>query len=372
MLQVKLSDLIGIINKIAPPSFAEEWDNSGLQLGDPVARVERIMVALDPLPDVVAEAVRQSCQLLVTHHPLIFSPLKRVSSADQTGKLIYQAIRGGLGIASLHTNYDVAAGGVNDLLAAALGLESSKPLRITVKEELVKLVIFVPLSHEQALLDAILPFSGLPGNYGDCSFRSSGVGTFRPLEGAAPFIGTVGNREMVAESKIEVILNNSDLQPALKAMRTVHPYEEPAFDIVPLKNDGGVLGLGRIGELQASLAYDQFCALVKERLGLLTVRICGTKPPKVSRVALCGGSGASLLRDAARQGADVYVTGDVKYHDAREAEALGIFVIDAGHFATERLMVDGLCGQLRRELAGRNIGAEVIPCLVEKDPFANF
>jgi len=171
---------------------------------------------------------------------------------------------------------------------------------------------------------------------------------------------------------MEILLRKSDLKQALKALRAAHPYEEPAFDVVPLKNDGIALGLGRIGELQSPLAFADFCGLVKERLGLPSLRISGTLPARVSRVALCGGSGASLLRDAARQGAHVYVTGDVKYHDAREAEALGIALLDAGHFATERLMVDGLCGQLRSELAARKMDAIVIPCTTEKDPFANF
>lgn len=372
MLQTKLSDLVGIINKIAPPAFAEEWDNSGLQIGDPSAPVSRIMVALDPASAAVDEAIKNSCQLLVTHHPLIFSPLKRISTADQTGMLIYRAIKAGLGIASLHTNYDVASGGVNDLLAVALGLEESKPLRVTAKDELLKLVVFVPVSHEDALLEAILPLSGYPGNYGDCSFRITGVGTYRPLVGSTPFIGTVGKREMVTESRIEILLRSSALKPALKALRSVHPYEEPAFDLIPLKNEGAVLGLGRIGELRSPLAFDQFCSLVKNRLGLPSLRISGTIDNKVSRVALCGGSGASLLREAARQGADVYVTGDVKYHDAREAETLGIAVIDAGHFATERLMIEGLSNRLRLELATLKMEAEVIPCLAEKDPFANF
>ncbi len=371
MHQAKLSDLIGIINKIAHPTLAEEWDNCGLQIGDPAVKVDRIMVSLDPSPVAVAEAIRHSCQLLVTHHPLIFSPVKRISATDPTGALIYRAINNGLAIASLHTNYDIAVGGVNDLLATALDLEDTRPLKVTTKDELLKFVIFVPESHEESLLESLLPYSASQGNYGECSFRVQGVGTYRPLAGSTPFIGKIGSRESVTESRIEILLQASDLKPVLKVIRNYHPYEEPAFDIIPLRNTGVDLGLGRIGELREPILFEDYCELVKSRLELSCLRIAGARCSKVSRVALCGGSGASLMRDAARQGAELFVTGDLKYHDAREAEELGITVIDAGHFATERLMINGLSLQLRHELAARKMEAEVIPCLAEKEPFTN-
>lgn len=369
MLQAKISDLIGIINKIAPPSLAEAWDNVGLQVGDPAAAVERVMVALDPAPASLREAIVQSCQLLITHHPLLFKPLKKISTSDETGLLIHTAIRNNLSIIALHTNYDIAGNGVNDLLARRLDLLNPRPLKVTSREELVKLAVFVPLTHQDELLNALLPFSGFPGNYADCSFRVSGLGTFRPLDGAKPFLGDVGKRETVEESRVEILLRKSSLQQALKALQNAHPYEEPAFDIVPLLNDGKVEGIGRIGELQQPVTVEEFAAFVKERLGISSVRLSGGRGKRVSRVALCGGSGSSLMHEAARQGADLFVTGDMKYHEAREAQAMGIAVVDAGHFATEQLMVEGLGAQLEDELGRRKLPVTVLRCTAEADPF---
>jgi dinuclear metal center YbgI/SA1388 family protein len=369
MLPAKLSDIVGIINKIAPPHLAEDWDNVGLQVGDPPATIDRIMVSLDPGHAAVDAAISNSCQLLLTHHPLIFKPLKRISTADETGAVVHKAIRNNLAIASLHTNYDTVDNGVNDLLAAALGLAGGRPLQISHHDELLKLVVYVPVTHQQQLLEALLKFSSLQGNYAECSFTSAGTGTFKPLAGANPFVGTAGVRESVMENRVELILKKPALLPALKAMRAAHPYEEPAFDLVPLLNESGGMGLGRICDIAAPVTLAEFAAVVKERLQLAAVRMVGNSDKKISRIALCGGSGASLLREAARKGADLLVTGDIKYHEAQEAEALGMALIDAGHFATERLMIEGLSRQLESELAARKLAVGVFRCGKERDPF---
>lgn len=369
ILRAKLSDIVGIINKIAPPSLAEDWDNAGLQVGDTSSEIERIMVALDPCPEAVDSAINNSCQLLITHHPLIFKPLKRISTTDETGRLIHKAIANNLAIASLHTNYDVAQNGVNDLLAKALGVTGCRPLKVSHREELLKLTLFVPATHHDALMDILLPFSWLSGNYSDCSFTTSGQGTFRPLEGASPYIGKVGERETVAESRFEMLIRSTDLQAALKAMRKAHPYEEPAFDITPLLNEGRQSGIGRIGRLESSPFLKDFAKSVKKSLGTASLRVVGNPEQRISKLALCGGSGASLLREAAREGADLFLTGDIKYHDAREAQALGLSMIDAGHFATEKLMIEGLSLQMEKELKSRRFEIEVLRCTIESDPF---
>lgn len=368
-LQAKLSDIVGIINKIAPPALAEDWDNVGLQVGDPGSGIERIMVALDPCPEAVNAAITSSCQLLLTHHPLIFKPLKRISTADETGRLIHLAIAARLAIVSLHTNYDITTNGVNDLLARALGVTSSQPLKVSHREELLKLTVFVPVSHHDALLKALLPFSWLSGKYADCSFTTSGQGTFRPLAGASPYIGKMGERESVEESRLELLIRKADLQPALKSLRKAHPYEEPAFDIIPLLNEGLQSGIGRIGLLQSRPLLKDFADDIKKALGCTSLRIVGNPEQRVSKLALCGGSGAFLIHEAAREGADLLVTGDIKYHDAREAEALGLALIDAGHFATERLMIDGLSTQLEKALKCRKFEIGVLRCAAESDPF---
>jgi dinuclear metal center YbgI/SA1388 family protein len=365
----KISDLVGIINKIAPPRLAEEWDNVGLQVGDPTAPVERILVALDPTPAAIRAAIESSCQLLLTHHPLIFKPLKKISAADPTSSLIFQAIRHELAVFSLHTNYDIAAEGLNDLLAARLGVEETRPLKVTSVDDLVKLAVFVPLGHEEAVMNALFRFTSDIGAYDECSFRGEGIGTFRPLPGARPFIGKVGTRESVAESRLELLLRKADLAAAVKALCAAHPYEEPAFDCYPLLNQGETLGLGRIGRLGETVTLGGFASIVKERLQTNTLRLVGSPDRPVRKVALCSGSGASLLREAVRQGADVLVTGDIKYHEARDAEALGVALVDAGHFATERIMAEAVADRLRGALATSPYDLIVAPFTDDNDPF---
>ena len=369
MQRAKLSDLVGIINKIAPAGLAEDWDNVGLQVGDPAMEIERVLVALDPVAVAVEEAISGSCQLLLTHHPLIFKPLKRISTGDETGRLLHRSIRSGLAIVSAHTNYDAVAGGINDLLVDALELTAGRPLKVMQRDELVKLAVYLPETHRDELLAALLPHAVQQGGYADCSFRVEGTGTFRPLAGARPFIGQVGSLASVAEIRLEILLRRAGLAAALKVLHKVHPYEVPAYDIVPLLNEGTAVGIGRVGELPEPMVLADFAVRVKERLGAGAVRLAGAIDRPVTRVALCGGSGAFLLRDAVREGADVLVTGDVKYHDAREAEALGIALVDAGHFATERLMVEGLARQLEAEVARRKLAVAVLRSAGEQDPF---
>lgn len=370
MISPRVSDIVGIINVFAPFGRAEEWDNAGLQVGNPAAPASRIMVALDAGRSAVEAAVAARCQLLLTHHPLIFRPLKKISVADPLGQLVTLAIRNDLAIISLHTNYDIAAGGMNDLLAERLGVSRCEPLSVTHREELVKLGVFVPEGHEEQVLEALFRVSGVIGNYSDCSFQARGIGTFRPLPGAAPFIGEVGKRERVAESRIEVLIRKDDVTAAVKALRKAHPYEEPAFDLYPLLNAGKADGLGRIGELPAAVPLGEFAALVKERLGLTGLRCVGDAGRPVRKVALCGGSGVSLVREAKGKGADVLVTGDVKYHEARDAEELGLALVDAGHFATELPMVRGVAEQLGKELSKRGYAAEITAYEGEREPFS--
>ncbi|AJE04783.1 Nif3-like dinuclear metal center hexameric protein [Geobacter pickeringii] len=369
MIVPKVSDILGIINKIAPPHLAEEWDNVGLMVGDPAAPVHRIMVALDGTPDTLAAAISSECQLLLTHHPFIFRPLKRLSAADPAGNLILKAAANGLAVISLHTNFDIADGGMNDLLAGLIGLQNPQPLRITAGEEYVKLAVFVPTGHEDAVREALFRFGGGVGPYAECSFQSAGTGTFTPLEGARPFLGQIGAREYVDESRIEVLVQKHRLSAAVAALLKAHPYEEPAFDLYPLLNKGVSWGLGRIGELGEETTVAAFAGEVRERLGLPGVRFVGDAGHRVKRVALCGGSGMSLLRDAQRQGADILVTGDVKYHEARDAEALGIAVLDAGHFGSEVPMVESVAERVRADLASRRLDAEIVSFRGERDPF---
>jgi dinuclear metal center YbgI/SA1388 family protein len=350
--------------------LAEAWDNSGLQVGDPTAEITGIMVALDPVADVIQAALDESCQLLVTHHPLIFKPLKAVSGATPQGRLLHAAIRGGLAVVSIHTSYDIVDEGLNDLLAAKMGLSGLQPLQVSAGQELAKLVVFVPADHLDAVRNALLPCAEALGAYRDCSFTASGEGTFTPLDGARPFIGSVGTTERVPEGRLELLIDRRSVPRALKALLAAHPYEEPAFDIYPLLNEGKRGGLGRIGLLAEEMSLRDFAARIKVDLAAPGLRYVGDPGRKVRKVALCSGSGATLLREAERAGADVLVTGDVKYHDARNAQESGIALIDAGHFPTEVIMVAAVAERLGRMLveAGHD-GCRVVQCSVESDPF---
>jgi dinuclear metal center YbgI/SA1388 family protein len=368
----KVADIAGIINKIAPVALAESWDNPGLQVGDPAAEVSNIMVALDPTPDVIDSALNASCQLLVTHHPLIFKPLKSISTSTPQGTIIQKAIKGGLSIVSLHTNYDIASGGLNDLLARKIGLASCVPLKMTATNELVKLVVFVPAESLEQLRSALFPFAATLGNYQDCSFAAGGVGTFTPLAGADPFVGAVGELARVKEERLELLIPRTQLSRAVRILLAAHPYEEPAFDIYPLLNEGEKLGLGRIGRLSEPMTLAKYAGKLKKELSSQSLRYVGDPDVKVSKVALCSGSGASLLREAVRAGADVLVTGDVKYHEARDAEDLGIALIDAGHFPTEIIMVSEITERLSRSLAAAGYtNCQIESCQTETDPFRN-
>lgn len=369
MTTPKVSDIVGIINVLAPFSLAEEWDNAGLQVGDPAAPAGKIMVALDPGRNAVEAAVTARCQLLLTHHPLIFRPLKKISATDPLGRLLSLAIRNDLAIISLHTNFDITDGGVNDLLAERLGVSGCAPLKIAFADELVKLAVFVPKGHEEKVMEALFRFSGIIGNYSDCSFQTAGIGTFKPLQGAEPFMGEIGKREYADEARIEVLLRKEDINAAIKSLNAAHPYEEPAFDLYPLLNKGKAAGMGRIGELSETISLGEFALMVKKQLRAERVRFVGDAERMVKKVALCGGSGASLLREARNRGAEVLVTGDVKYHEAREAEELGLALVDAGHFATELPMIMGFANLLGNELAKKGYEAEITAFEGEREPF---
>jgi len=370
MITPRVSDIVGITSKIAPSHLAESWDNVGLQLGDPVRQVSRIMVALDPGRPAVEAAVEARCQLLVTHHPFIFTPLKKISAADETGSLAILALKNDLSIISLHTNLDIAQGGVNDLLADRLGLQGALPLRVTGGDEYVKMALFAPHGFEEKLLAALAPFMAPIGNYRDCSFQGEGVGRFTPLSGADPFVGAIGVRHEEKESRLEFLLAKERVTTAVAALKAAHPYEEPAYDLYPVLNRGALYGLGRIGHLAEPSRAGDFARLVKERLSAAGVRLVGDPARQVKKVALCGGSGASLIHEAARKGADLLVTGDVKYHEARDAEAFGLALVDAGHFATEFPMVRGLAAQLRSALQAKKFETEVVECQGEREPFS--
>jgi dinuclear metal center YbgI/SA1388 family protein len=369
MTKPKISDILGIINKKYPFALAEEWDNVGLQLGDPATTVTRIMIALDPLPQIIAQALDQNCNLLITHHPLIFSPLHQITTSTSTGHSLLQAAQGGLALMAMHTNYDIATEGLNDLLASRIGLQQTRPLKITGQDELVKLVVFVPEEQLATVRTALLPHTESIGNYQDCSFATDGEGTFLPCGGARPTIGTIGRQEKVKEQRLELLLRRDQLPKAIRTLLAVHPYEEPAFDCYPLLNETIPKGLGRIGTLSKAVPLVSLATSIGQQLECEAIRFVGAPERLIKKIALCSGSGASLLKDAIRAGADLLLTGDIKYHEAREAEAQGVALIDAGHFSTEILMVKAVREILDSALTKSGHCVEIFCADCEQDPF---
>lgn len=365
----RIQDLVGLIHKLYAPELAEDWDNVGLQVGDPGRALDRVMVALDPGLEAVEAARDAGAQALVTHHPLLFKPVKRLTPDDAVGKVLWAAVRDDVAIISAHTNLDCAVDGLNSWLAQKMGVEQAVPLQ-AVAGDYLKLVVFVPVGHEDAVADALFSAGGGQiGAYDQCSFRSSGEGTFRPGPGTQPYIGTVGQREKAEEVRLETIIPKRKLLRVLEKMQKAHPYEEVAYDLLPLQNQVPGAGLGRIGRLAQQVSLGEFAARVKDSLGCDHLRLIGADQMPVRKVALCGGSGAFLLQTAHRQGADVLVTGDVKYHEARQAEELGIALIDAGHFATEQLMIEQVTQSLQAAARQLNWGVAFEAYTGEEDPF---
>ncbi len=367
----RLTELLGWLNGSYPAALAEEWDNVGLQVGNPLAEIEKILVCLDVEEITLRKAAELGAKLIVSHHPFIFRPLKKITASDTTGRLVMQAIKNDIAVVSAHTNLDRAKDGLNDWLAARLGLTQVAPLERPESGHFLKLVVFVPVGHEGEIMQALFAAgAGQIGDYDSCSFRTRGTGSFRGDHESTPFIGEAGELEETEELRVEAIVPRPLVAKVVTRMIKVHPYEEVAYDLIPLANERSDIGLGRIGRLAESVSLRDFAEQVKQALGIDILRLTGDLDRSVQKIAVCGGSGVSMYSEALRQGADCLVTGDVKFHEAQRARQDGMALIDAGHFATERLMVEELAERLRRFVADRQLAAEIIEMADEQDPFS--
>ena len=367
-----VGDFIDIMESFAPVSLAEDWDNAGLQVGHRDWSVKTVWVALDPLPLVVEAACRNGVDLLITHHPLIFRPLKAVDFAEPTGRSILHAAQNRLAVYAAHTNFDSVTGGLNDIFAGRLGLTNLAPLVATRSDGLYKLVVFVPEEHEQRLLAALFESpAGEIGAYSGCSFRSPGRGTFKPGQNAEPFSGDRGRVNDVAEVKIETVVKQHDLLQVIAHLRSHHPYETMAYDVYPLTQPETTFGIGRVGDLTKSSDLRSLAHRVKRSLGVETLRVVGDPGLSVKRVAVCTGSGASLVRAFLKSTADVFISGDLRYHDARDTEAARRGLIDVGHFASEHIIIAALTERLQESAVAAGFDATISACRLEKEPFFN-
>jgi dinuclear metal center YbgI/SA1388 family protein len=337
-VSARLSDVIDVLESAYPPVLAQDWDSVGLVCGDPSETVETVTVAVDATAAVVAEVPHGS--LLLAHHPLLLRGVDTVAASTAKGALLHQLIRTGRALFTAHTNADAASPGVSDALAATLGLTVEEVLApLTVGPDMDKWVVFVPAENADAVREAMFAAgAGRIGDYSHCSWSVPGTGQFLPQDGATPTIGSVGTIERVPEDRVEVIAPSRLRGHVLASMRTAHPYEEPAFDIVNLASVPGDVGLGRVGSLGRPEPLSAFVSRVHDALPGTSwgVRASGESDAPVSRVAVCGGAGDSLLDVVAGADVQAYVTADLRHHPADEhRRASDVALIDVAHWASE-------------------------------------
>lgn len=362
---VTLGELAGVVDRLFPESLAEAWDNVGLQVGDPARAVRKVMVCLEVTDSTLAEARAAEADAILAHHPLIFKPFKTLRADTPAQRLAMELTRAGIGLIAAHTNMDSAAWGTNQILAERLGLEVRGPLEPRLAPESpvsdYKLIVFTPEGNEGRIIEAIHGGGGgRIGLYSHCTFRTAGVGTFIGGEGASPVIGQAGQFEEAREYRLETIVPAAAREAVIEAVRAAHPYEEPAYDLIPIATPVGPghVGLGCVCDLPSPESVDRMVARIKKKMGLKRVRVSGPSGGRtIARAAICTGSGGSLLGRAARVGADAFITGEINYHAAVEAHQRGLTVIELGHFESEVIMAGPVAERLGSgpELRGRDI-----------------
>lgn len=336
---MKISELCAWLESIAPLSLQESYDNSGLITGNHDREIKGILVCLDSTEAVVEEAIQQGCNLIVAHHPIVFSGIKKLTGKNYVERVLIKAIQADIAIYAAHTNLDNVFDGVNHRIADVLGL--SKLSILAPKNGLLnKLSVLCPLSHTETVRTAIFQAgAGSIADYAECSFNSLGTGTFLPQEGADPFIGSVGSRQEVEEVKIDVIFESWKKPAVLAALFAAHPYEEVAYFLSPLANLHQEIGSGMIGCFNQPLTEHEFLSLLKNKLKTDCVRHTAFLGQKIEKIAICGGSGSFLLPDAIRQGAQAFVTADFKYHQFFDADGK-ILIADVGHYESEQFTMN--------------------------------
>jgi dinuclear metal center YbgI/SA1388 family protein len=347
-------EIIRIIDHKIPERLQESWDNCGLQLGDVNQEVKRIMVVLEVTEAVVAEAIANECQMIVTHHPFFFTPIKTLDFTSFRGRLAKRLIDHGILVYSAHTNYDQMPFGVSDALGEWLGLENRRILQRTKGLSGYKLATFVPETHAKEVLFAMLEAgAGTLGHYSHCSFSTEGIGTFRAHQGAKPFLGQVNHLAEFKEIKVEAMVTEGNKNQVIEAMLKAHPYEVAAYDLVVMENDLSQAGYGMVGQLAEPVEIGQWAEDLAKRWSC-PIMVHGDRQAQVQTVSCCGGEGADLIPYAARQ-SQVYVTGDVRASRAQMAIEAGLAVLVVPHYKTEKPGAVRLAGLLSDWLEGVDI-----------------
>lgn len=352
---MRIRDVIDYLHSWIPPGAALADDNPGLQVGDADAVLKNILITLEVTDRVIEEAVENQANLILSHHPLIFKPFSKLDVNTWLGRKITQLIKHDIAVYAAHTNLDAAKEGVSIALARKLGIENPTFLSPPQGRWMRKIVVFVPASHLEAVRSAMAGAgAGLIGEYTHCSFGISGTGTFFGGESTTPVVGEKGSLQSVEEVRLEMILPSWNKEAVLTALKAVHPYEEVAYDVYPLENRDVNFGFGAIGDLAKPVSLMDLIGIVREKLGVKTLGVMEGPAEKVRRLAVCGGSGGQLVEDAWQQGAEAFITGEVKYHTFLEYEDR-LTVIVAGHYATESVILPVWAEKIGQWLAGSPI-----------------
>ncbi len=345
---MRIAELINVLEHWAPPSLQEDYDNSGLQLGDANAEVNASLVCVDCTEEVVAEALQRKCGLIISHHPLIFRGLKGLTGRDQVERTVLALVRGGIALYAIHTNLDNVIDGVNGEIASRLGVVPDGVLDPK-PGQLRKLVVFVPHGHAEAVRQAMFDQgAGRIGRYDECSYNLEGFGTFRAGEGADPHVGEIGRRHQEPEVRVEVIYEAPRERDIVRAMKGAHPYEAVAYDLHPLLNRHKLVGGGLIGDLATPLTPPAFLSQLKRVFGTGAIRHTLLPGRAIKRVAVCGGAGGFLIGKARAAKAEAFVTADLKYHQFFEAE--GMLLCDVGHYESEQFTMHLIHSRLKASL----------------------
>ena len=329
-----VQDITRWLESLAPLALQENYDNAGLLTGHAAQSVSKVLISLDATEAVIDEAIAKNCQLVIAHHPIVFGGLKKLNGKNYVERTVIKAIKNDIAIYAIHTNLDNVHTGVNRKIGQQLGLQNMRILA-PLKGHLKKLTVFVPTEHVQAVQEALFGAGcGHIGNYSECSFQSAGTGTFLANDGAKPFVGELNKRHHEPELKLETVFPGHLQYAVLQALRTAHPYEEIAYDIYSLDNENPQTGAGMIGTLPSAMAPQEFLKHLKTSMNVNTIRFTQTAATEIRTVAVCGGAGSFLIKQAISSGADAFVTADVKYHEFFDAENR-LMIADIGHYESE-------------------------------------
>lgn len=365
-------EVVARFEKAVPKYYAMDRDPIGLHFGDWNQSVQTVMTTLDVRPSVIEEAISKKVDLIIAHHPPIFRPIQQFDVSIPQNRMYQQILKHDIAVYAAHTNLDIVPGGMNDWLAEQLSLSNVQVLSPTQSVKQMKIIVFTPLQHADLVRQAMHQAGGgvIGENYKECSYSTQGIGRFTPVNHASPVIGKLNQAEQVAEEKIEMLCLEHQVDEIIAAMKQAHPYEVPAYEVIALANTGIAVGLGRIGELPVAMSPENFLKHVKEVFQLKGIRYVPAhhSPKMIQRVAICGGAGDRFYQDAVRKKADAYITGDVFYHTAHDAQETPLLLVDAGHHI-EAVCISRLAQWLLEWKQEKNWKMDVLESQSMTDPF---